>query len=79
MAAKDVFCFHLVMAEQLFIQYLHSPAAETIQIRLNHGGMAVKVCRISLKPVYRQGHDSQLILGASAKRIFNSSLERRAT
>jgi hypothetical protein len=67
------------MAEQLFIQYLHSAQAETIQIRLNSGRPIARVCRISLKPVYRPEHDSRLALGAGAKRIFISSLERRAT
>jgi hypothetical protein len=37
-----------------------------------------RVCRISLRPVYRQGHDSRLVPGSRCKRIFTSRLERRA-
>jgi hypothetical protein len=52
---------------------------ETSRIRFNRGEMALKICRICLKPVYRPEHDSQFVLGARAKRIFISRLERRAT
>jgi hypothetical protein len=52
--------------------------AETIQIRLNRIEAATRIYRISLRPVYRQGHDSQLVPGSRCKRIFASRLERRA-
>ena len=52
--------------------------AETIQIRLERVQMITRVCRISLKPVYRQEHDFQVVSGSRCKRIFASGLERRA-
>jgi len=52
--------------------------AETIQIRLKRVQMITRICRISLKPVYRQGRDFQLVLGSRCKRMFTSELERRA-
>jgi hypothetical protein len=54
-------------------------AAETIQIRLDHINMATRVCRISFKPVYRQGHDTQLLLGTGTRRVFASWQGKRAT
>ena len=51
--------------------------AETIRIQLDRIEAPARVCRISLKPVYRREHD--LVLGSRGKRIFTSRLERRAT
>ncbi len=52
--------------------------AETVPIRLECVPMATRFCRISLKPIYRQEHGFQLVLGSRCKRIFASGLERRA-
>jgi hypothetical protein len=65
--------------DQAAIQpHWNEAAAATIQIRLERVEMASRVYRISLKPVYRQGHDFQLVAGTRCKRIFASRLERRA-
>jgi hypothetical protein len=60
------------------LQWIES-VAQTIQIRFQHVGMATRVCRISFKPVYRQAHDPELLLGVGARRFYNSRPERRKT
>jgi hypothetical protein len=86
--ADQLFFHHLRSAEnkppwpkldQPDIQpHWNEDVAETIQIRLIRIERATRVYRISLRPVYRQGHDSQLVPGGRCKRIFTSRLERRA-
>jgi hypothetical protein len=67
------------MLDQIAIQpRWNEDVAQTIQIRLVHIEKATRICRISLKRVYRQGYDSQLVFGGRCKRIFTSELERRA-
>jgi hypothetical protein len=86
--ADQLFFHHLRLAgnkppwpklDQTAIQpHWNKNAVETIHIRLNRTEAATRICRISLKPVYRREHGSQLVFGSRCKRIFTSGLERRA-
>ena len=85
--ADQLFFHHLRSAEnkplwpkldQIAIQpRWNEDVAETIQIRLKRVQITTRVCRISLKPVYRQEHDFQVVSGSRCKRFFASGLERR--
>jgi hypothetical protein len=77
MAATSFSCFPLAMADQLFFHHLRSAENKPLWPKLDQIAPA-RFCRISLKPVYRRGHDFQLVLGSRCKRIFTSGLERRA-
>jgi len=87
--ADQLFFHHLRSAEnkppwpkldQPDIQpHWNEDVAETIQIRPIRIERATRICRISLRPVYRREHDLQLVSGTRVGRFFASRLERSTT